>query len=181
MYMVFQHLLFIYLNLYHTKAHIQYHEYIIIYIIFTIYQCFWPLKTNVEVLMQPVHTSRYICVKSQTVSVVHISVYLIFFNSSICWNPKSKIKNLIYSVKLLQIHKYDANLKLKLMKKLRTKQHILIFWIYLDKKFVFYHHYTKHYIHNITASSKIYACKLKSEELQLSSLLLRIWDFISWL
>ena len=37
MHMLFQHLLFISLNLYCTKVHIQYHEYIIIYIMFTIY------------------------------------------------------------------------------------------------------------------------------------------------
>ena len=37
MYMLSQYLLFISLNLYHTKVHVQHHEYIMIYIIFTIY------------------------------------------------------------------------------------------------------------------------------------------------
>ena len=44
MYMLFQHLLFISLNLtnvtYRTIVHIQYHEYVIIYIILTIYHHF---------------------------------------------------------------------------------------------------------------------------------------------
>ena len=38
MFMLFQRLLFISLNLYCTKVRIQHHEYIIIYIIFTIYR-----------------------------------------------------------------------------------------------------------------------------------------------
>ena len=38
MYILFQRLLFISLNLYRTKVHIQHHEYIMIYIIFAIYR-----------------------------------------------------------------------------------------------------------------------------------------------
>ena len=40
MYMLIEHLLFLSLNLYRTKVHIQNHEYIIIYIIFTVYNHF---------------------------------------------------------------------------------------------------------------------------------------------
>ena len=40
MYMLFEHLLFISLNLYCKKVHKKYHEYVIIYITFTIWHHF---------------------------------------------------------------------------------------------------------------------------------------------
>ena len=48
---LFQHLLFVSLNLHHTKVHVQHYEYVITSIIFTIY-CYFLLghqKSNVEV------------------------------------------------------------------------------------------------------------------------------------
>ena len=38
--MLFQHLIFILLNLHHTKVHVQDHKYIIIYMMFTIHHHF---------------------------------------------------------------------------------------------------------------------------------------------
>ena len=62
MYMLFQDLFFIYLNLYRfSYVHIKYHEYITIYIFFNIspflitHNVFGYQKTNVEVLRHTVH------------------------------------------------------------------------------------------------------------------------------
>ena len=64
MYMLFQHLLFISLNLYCTKIHIQYHEYIIIFIIFTIYYHFLQgimyLLPNVDLPKLTVYEDRFV-------------------------------------------------------------------------------------------------------------------------
>ena len=48
---LFQHLLFISLNIHHTKVHGQHHKYIITFMIFKIYHHFLEghQKTNVEV------------------------------------------------------------------------------------------------------------------------------------
>ena len=67
MYMLFQHLLFISLNLYCTKSHIQYHEYTITFIIFTIYYHFLQgiqgtmyLLLNVDLPKRTVYEDRFV-------------------------------------------------------------------------------------------------------------------------
>ena len=55
MYMLFEHLLFISLNLYCKKVHKKYHEYVIIYITFIIWHHFLQGTMCVEVLMHIVH------------------------------------------------------------------------------------------------------------------------------
>ena len=67
--MLFQHLLFISLNIYHTKVYMQHREYIIIYNMFTVYQHWYNVfghrKTNVEALRHtlqedtPVKITKY--------------------------------------------------------------------------------------------------------------------------
>ena len=87
--MLLDHSLFISLNLQHTKAHVQHHEYTIINIYKTSpflirHNVFGNQKTNVEVHC----TRRKTCLKLQNVShitLVHKSVLL-------CSNLKSKIK-----------------------------------------------------------------------------------------
>ena len=88
------------------ESHLQYHKYIIIYIMFTIYHEGTMHLAYSDKLCMKIHLfkitkcfARYICSY-----MICISKY--FLKAQCTRILKCKIKNLIYFVKLWQIHKY---------------------------------------------------------------------------